>query len=160
PYRTERLAKQDRKAFDCGVEPLTTYLHQQASQDQKRRLAVCYLLIEQATEKIAGFYTLSAGSMALNDIPQEQTRKLPRYPTLPIARGGRLAVGLEFRGQGLGSLLLADAVNRARLAEMGVYAVLVDAKDDQAVEFYEHHGFKRIGDSQALFLPLSESLKK
>lgn len=160
PYRTERLAKQDRKAFDCGVEPLTTYLRKQAGQDQKRRVAVCYLLIEQATGQIAGFYTLSAGSMELGDLPQEQAKKLPRYPTLPIARVGRLAVGLAFRGQGLGSLLLADAVNRARGAEMGVYAVLVDAKDDHAAAFYEHHGFKRIGASQVLFLPLSGSLIK
>lgn len=160
PYRIERLAKQDRKAFDCGVEPLTNYLRKQAGQDQKRRVAVCYLLIEQATEQIAAFYTLSAGSIELVDLPLEHVKKLPRYPTLPIARVGRLAVSLAFRGRGLGSTLLADAIKRSRTAEIGVYAIVVDAKDDQAAAFYEHHGFKRIGESNALLLPLGDSLRK
>lgn len=161
PYVMERLAKHDRKAFDCGAAPLTNYLHRQASQDQKRRVAVCFLLIEQQTKAIAGFYTLSAGSVDLGDLPEAWAKKLPRYPTVPIARVGRLAVDQQHLGQGLGGILLFDAIQRTTQTEMGVYAVVVDAKDDTAAAFYEYHGFTPLeSNKRTLFLPLSDAVRK
>lgn len=161
PFRVERLAKQDRKVFDCGVEELNRYLTQQASQDERRNVSACYLLIEQASDKVAGFYTLSAGSVLLADLPSDKAKKLPRYPSVPVARIGRLAVDSSFQGQNLGGVLLVDAIAKAANTELGIYAVVVDAKDDAAVRFYEHHGFTPFESaSRILFLTISDALKR
>lgn len=83
-------------------------------------------------------------------------KKLPRYPSVPAVRMGRLAVDQRFKGQGLGGALLADALDRAVNAEIAAYALLVDAKDEPAACFYRHHGFITLPDSPlALFLPLA-----
>jgi len=154
-YRVERLAKHDRSQFDCGVPELNIYLRKQAGQDQRRRFSVCHLLIDATDGSVAGYYTLTAGSVLLADLPQAITRKLPRYPTVPVARIGRLAVAIAYHGQKLGGLLLYDAVQRVSAANIGVYAVVVDAKDDNAVSFYEHHGFTRFESvSRTLFFEL------
>jgi predicted GNAT family N-acyltransferase len=69
---------------------------------------------------------------------------------------GRLAVDLGLRGQGLSSVLLADALDRAARAEIAAHALVVEAKDDPAAAFYRHHGFIALPDSpMTLFLPLA-----
>ena len=94
------------------------------------------------------------------ELPPEVTRRLPRYPTLPAVRIGRLAVDLKFRGRGLGAALLADAVRRVLLAPPAALALLVDAKDDRAVAFYLHHGFQPFASQpRTLFLPLATAEK-
>jgi hypothetical protein len=46
-------------------------------------------------------------------------------------------------------------VIRARRSELAVFAVAVDAKDDQAESFYRHHGFIGFGSApRQLFLSL------
>lgn len=153
------LGKRDRTDFSCGVEPLDRYLKTQASQDIKRRAAVCYVALERSTETIAGFYTLSASDIPITDVDPEVTRNFPRYPTVPAARVGRLAIDHRFHGIKLGSALLADAVSRAADSGMGVYAMVVDAKDDQAAAFYRHHGFDSYGSSPyKLIAPIKKLL--
>jgi hypothetical protein len=83
----------DRTSFVCGVEPLDRYFRNQAGQDVRRRATACFVCQERATGQIAGYYTLSAGSILLTDLPAQLAKRLPRYPTVPIARLGRLAVG-------------------------------------------------------------------
>lgn len=160
-FRIERLHKQDRSGFECGVEALDRYLQTQASQEVRRRYAVCYLLIEPSSKRIAGYYTLSAGSIPVVDLPSDLSQHLPRYPSVPVARIGRLAVDLKFRSRGLGGALLYDAVKRSSAGDLGVYAIVVDAKDEPAAGFYEHFGFLRLSSQpQVLFLPISEGLRK
>ena len=155
------LGKRDRTDFSCGVDPLDQYLKMQASQDVKRRASVCYVALERATDIIAGFYTLSASDLPVTDIDADLVRNLPRYPTVPAARVGRLAIDHQFHGLKLGSALLADAVTRAANSGMGVYAMIVDAKDDQAAAFYRHHGFVSYGSSPfKLIAPMKELLVK
>ena len=85
-----------------------------------------------------------------------QLRKLPRYPSVPAVRMGRLAVDQAFRGQGLGAALLADALTRIVRSEIAAYALVVDAKDEKAASFYRHHGFLQIATKPlTLFLPLA-----
>jgi len=92
----------------------------------------------------------------LTELPSSTGKKLPRYPTVPMVRMGRLAVDQAFRGQGLGSALLADALGRAARSEMAAHALMVDAKDAGAANFYQHHGFIALPDSpRTLFLPLA-----
>lgn len=145
----------DRTEFSCGVDPLDRYCRNQVGQDVRRRVAACFVAREIATGRIAGYYTLAAGGVLLTDLPASQAKRLPRYPLVPIARLGRLAVGVSFQGQRLGGALLWDAIERAARSEVAVYAVVVDAKDDRAVEFYRHHGFIALGSStRALIVAL------
>lgn len=99
-------------------------------------------------------YTLSAGGVALSDLPAAMAKRLPRYPSVPIARLGRLAVDSRHRGNKLGAALLFDAVHRAANSEVMMFALVVEAKDDQAVAFYQHHGFISVGDPRQLMVPL------
>ncbi len=145
----------DRTAFDSGSEPLNRYLREQVSQDVRRRVAACFVALTDE-RRIAGYYTLASASLLLTDLPASTAKKLPRYPTVPVVRMGRLAVDQSFKGMGLGGALLADALDRAARAEIAAYALMVDAKDDVATAFYWHHGFIALPNSpRTLFLPLA-----
>lgn len=147
----------DRLAFKSGSEPLDLYLRTQVNQDVRRRVAACFVALDG--QRIAGYYTLASASLLLSDLPASLGRKLPRYPTLPAVRMGRLAVDREFKGQGLGGALLADALDRAAGSEIAAYALTVDAKDRSSVDFYRHHGFIALPNSPlTLFLPLATVL--
>jgi len=110
--RFETLGPQhDRAGFDCGVPALDRYLAQQATQDVRRRVANCFVAAEGA--RVLGYYTLAATSIALTSLPETVSKKLPRYPTVPAALIGRLAVAQAARGQGLGGAMLMETPPRA-----------------------------------------------
>lgn len=145
----------DRTTFNSGSEPLNKYLREQVSQDIRRRIAACFVATTDG-KRIAGYYTLASASLLLSELPPSTGKKLPRYPTVPAVRMGRLAVDQDFKGQGLGGALLADALDRAAGSEIAAFALMVDAKDEAAVAFYRHHGFIALPDSPlTLFLPLA-----
>ncbi|HEX5338299.1 MAG TPA: GNAT family N-acetyltransferase [Gallionella sp.] len=156
PFQLAQLdAVHDRAAFDSGSEPLNRYLREQVSQDVRRRVAACFVALADG-QSIAGYYTLASASLLLADLPASIGKRLPRYPTVPAVRMGRLAVDQAFKGQGLGGALLADALDRAARSEIAAYALIVDAKDAAAAAFYKHHGFIALPDSSLkLFLPLA-----
>jgi GNAT superfamily N-acetyltransferase len=158
PYIIEPLDRShDRAAFTCGVDSLDRYLQQQASQDIHRDLTVVYVLREPQSSTVIGLYTLSASSLEPTDLPENLARRLPRYPTLPAALIGRLALDSRYHGQGLGEHLLLDALHRCLTIseQMGTLAVLVDAKVDAARSFYERYGFQRFRDQPyKLFIPI------
>src|ERR1039457_6470388 len=117
--------------------------------------AACRLADRIGPDRIAGFYARAAGGMLLAQMPARLAKCLPRYPAVPVARLRRLAVSLAYHGRKLGGALLWDAVERARRSEVAVYALVVDAKDEQAESFYLHHGFVAFGDmARTLILPL------
>lgn len=156
PLRIVSLeATQDRTLFDSGSEPLDRYFQQQVTQDIRRRVTACFVALDLA-QRVAGYYTLASASVLLADLPVLTVKKLPRYPSVPTVRMGRLAVDKDFAGHGLGGALLADALHRAARAEIAAYAMLVDAKDEAASAFYRHHGFIALPDLPlTLFLPLA-----
>lgn len=129
--------------FKCGELALDEYLQRYARQDIKRGVARVFVAcpLEQP-QVVAGFYTLSAASVAADTLPEKWRKKLPRYP-VPVALLGRLAVSQQFHGQGLGSILLADACKRVVAASqtLAVAAIVVDAKSPKAAAFYQHFGF-------------------
>lgn len=150
----------DRKSFACGVFALNRYLKEQAGQDIKRRTALCYVACPEGSARIGGYYTLSAGDVALKDVPKDKARRLPPYPAIPVARIGRLAIDKDFQGRRLGAALLWDAANRALRSELGVFALAVDAKNEQAAAFYRHFGFIAFETKPLqLFLPLATVTK-
>lgn len=135
-----------RETFRCGVEALDRYLREQASQDARRSVATVLVAVERDTGLIHGFYTLSMAAVLLDRLPEALHRKMPRYPTVPAVRLGRLAVSLDARGTGLGAHLLMDAMARSLRSEIAWAAFLVDAKDDAARSFYVKYGFRSLGD--------------
>lgn len=148
-------AAHDRTTFRSDSEPLNRYLREQVTQDIRRRVAACFVALADG-QRIAGYYTLASASLLLSDLPSSTGKKLPRYPTVPAVRMGRLAVDQAFKGQGLGGALLADALDRAARSEIAAFALLVDAKDEAAAAFYRHHGFIALPESPlTLFLPLA-----
>ena len=154
-------ADHDRSRFLSGSEALDRYFREQASQDARRRIATCFVAVNVPTQDVAGYYTLTATSVALNAFSTEITKKLPRYPVMPAVLLGRLAVARRYQGQGLGGLLLADALKRTSRAEFGVFAMVADAKDEAAQRFYEHHGVTLLpGEARRLCLPIAAAMRR
>jgi ribosomal protein S18 acetylase RimI-like enzyme len=160
-FRFEALSDgHDRAAFLCGDDALDGYFRTQATQDIRRRIANCFVVVETATSHVAAYYTLSAASVPLIDLPPDVTKRLPRYPTLPAVRIGRLAVDRRFQRRGLGEFMLMNAVHRTMQDAAAAFALLVDAKNDQAIAFYQRYGFQPItGKPRTLFLPLATAQK-
>ena len=158
-YVIEHLDKKhDKTFFSCGVAALDQYLKTQASQDIKKNVAITYVLTQRGIEQILGFYTISSIGIFPGELPDDVTKKLPRYPVLPGILLGRLAVDEHYRGNKIGVFLLLDALKRSLAVshQIGIVAVIVDAKDEIAVDFYKHFGFISFPENtHRLFLPLS-----
>lgn len=136
----------DRADFDCGEAPLNRYLREQASQDIKRKVAGCWVLVSPDSPKsVMGFYTLSTEVVdmkELGDADADVAKRLPRYPRLGAVLLGRLAVAKTAQNQGLGELLLFDAMHRTLNAQIPAALMITDPKDAKAGAFYRKYGFK------------------
>lgn len=155
PLTIEPMGKHhDRTTFSCGIAELDRYLKEQASQDLKRRTASVFVAVNGNT--VIGFFTLSATAISRESLPAEIIKKLPKYP-IPAVLLGRLATDVLCQGQNIGKALLINAMKRAVLASstIGMYAIVVDAKNETAKSFYKHFGFIELLDApMRLFLPL------
>lgn len=150
----------DRSLFDCGVSSLNAYLQRQASQDQSRKVASVFVSCFEATLQVRGYYTLSSATISIDELSERQQKKLPRYPHVPATLIGRLAVDKQTKGQGLGSMLLLDALARAHRASVTVasFAVTVDVLEVEPdpLKFYEQYGFTRVkSHPRQLYLPMA-----
>lgn len=154
--RIEPLSKaHDRSGFSCGEPELDQWFRERAGQDERRDVARVFVAIDDAIGA-AGFYSLAAYSVARADLPAEMVRRLPRYERIPAALIGRLARDLRMQGQGIGSVLLVDALRRALAAgqQMAMFAIVVEAKNEAVVEFYKDFGFRPFMSlGNRLFLP-------
>jgi len=147
----------NRKAFECEEQQLTDYIKKQVSQDIKKRLAVCFLAIDN-DNNVIGYYTLSSESLGREQIPDKYLKKVPQNYNAPVILLGRLARNITAKGTGLGEHLLLDALFRAfTLSEesIGAMAVIVDPMNQFAIKFYEKYGFEQLPDSEKMFLPMS-----
>lgn len=159
-WRIERLGTHDRAAFCSGIDALDRYFREHVTQDIRRRLSNCFVLLD-ASDELAGYYTFAATSVPLNALPARLTQRLPRYPSLPAGLIGRLAIDRRFQRQGLGSLLIIDAAARAIRAEPAIYALVVDAKNEAAAAFYLHLGFQPfLSQPGRLFIAISEIARR
>ena len=149
-------SKYKKSAFTCGNTYLDNYLQKQAKQDIKRKLSACFVLGSEGNE-IKGFYTLSNAGIPKALIPEDISKKLPRaYESLPVTLLGRLAINEKNKGQGLGKLLLIDALKRSYEVSkvIGSMAVIVDPIDEDAIGFYNKFGFITLPDSEKMFLSM------
>lgn len=147
-----------RELFECESEPLTRFLRERARKEMDVKASVCFVLVEGTRpDRIVGYYTLAAATIALAKVPVELARRWPRYEELPATLLGRLARDNGWRGKNVGNLLLGDALKRAWLSsfEVGSIAVVTDPKDARAMKFYEKFGFRAL-DDRRWFLPISE----
>lgn len=161
PYLVVPLsaAKHRRNEFSCEEHELTEFLHHRALLEMEAWASACFVLAPKDDPgRVAGFYTLSAATISLAKLPPELTVQLPQYPHLPATLLGRLARDREFRGAGLGDLLLVSALRRAlgTTRSVGSVAVVTDPKNAKAEVFYRKYGFRNLGAGRRMFLTMKE----
>ena len=143
----------NRKGFSSGAEPPDRYFRELVTQGNS-------FVALNAAGAIAGYYTFAAASLPLTELSADEKQRLPRYALLPAGLIGRLAVDQKYPGQRLGGALIMDAAARAARAEPAIFALIVDAKDDLAVTFYQRYEFRRFASKPAsLFLPIATALQ-
>lgn len=150
----------DRNSFDCGEEALNRFLRELARQDADRDLGVTFVAVAEVDETtILGYYTLAMSEVERLIVPQTN---LPPERPVPVALLGRLAVDRRAQGHGLGERLLFDALGRAQQvsSNMGAFAVVVNALNEDVRRFYARYGFQPLrDDSLHLYLSLKEIRK-
>lgn len=156
-YLTQSLTtSHNRTTFNSGNDMLDVYLKTQANQDINRKLSTCFVLVDEIDNTIIkGYYTLSNNSIPFDLVPDAIQKKLPKsYKNIPTTLLGRLAVDKQYQGQGIGRILLVDALKRSYEISkiIGSFAVVVDPIDPKAEEFYKKYGFIKLPDSGKMFL--------
>ncbi len=161
----------DRNGFDCGVEALNLWFRQTASQHQAKGISRTFVAVpgdassvedyrsagysDIGATSVLGYFALASAFVLADDLAPELAKRYPRQ--IPVTRLGRLAVRLDLHGQGLGRLLLADAVTRSRNAALSVGSagIVVDAKNEDAARFYAKYGFTSCREPPLkLYLPM------
>ena len=149
--------RHDRSGFACGEPALDAFLQRHAHQNMRKGISQTWVLVPQDEPiTIAGYYCLAPAEVDLANLQPADARPLPPYP-IPCFRMGRLARALRWRGEGIGALLIGLAVERALQARQSVggYALIVDAKGEEAKTFYRRHGFRpHLDTPNSLYLPL------
>lgn len=158
-WREEAIRREhNRSDFDCGSAPLNEYLSRYARQNHESGGAKTFVAVPpDAPTRILGYYSISPGAIEFARLPQAVTRRLGRYE-VPVFRLSRLAVSTELQGRRIGSALLFAAGRRAMAvaAEVGGVALAIDAKDVEAVGWYQRFGAIPLLDGPlSLILPLA-----
>lgn len=147
----------DTAGFTCGVAALDQWLRSVARQHISKGISRTFCAVDaDAPKQILGYYSLTVAEIDTDKLPKDVARKLPRR--VPLVLIGRLATALTMRGQGLGSMLVIDALRRIVEVSnnVGVTLIMVDVKDNQAASFYQHYGFVPLPDSPLrLVLPVA-----
>ncbi len=146
----------NRKNFYCEESSLTDYIKNQVSQDIRKRLAACFVAIDD-NQNVIGYYTLTSESIGREYIPEKYIKQVPKNYNAPVILLGRLARDIRAKGTGLGEYLLLDALFRSYTLSsqnIGAMAVVVDPINELAVNFYKKYGFEQLPDSEKMFLPM------
>jgi len=162
-WRIEPLAKShDRSHFACGELALDKYLARFARQNHESGVAKTFVAVGgDSPRQVLGYYSISAGAIDRDNLPTHAAKRFPSFP-IPVARLARLAVDQAFQGRGLGEDLLLDALNRVLRAsgDIGIVAVLLDAKHEKARRFYTRYEFESLPDQPlTLWLPMAAIAK-
>lgn len=146
----------NRKDFECEENSLTEYIRKQVRQDIRKRLATCFVAVDNK-QTVVGYYTLTSESLGRGLIPDKYLNQVPKNYNAPVILLGRLARDIKTKGTGLGEHLLMDALFRSyKLSNesIGAMAVVVEPINEKAVEFYTKYGFEQLPDSEKMFLPM------
>jgi GNAT superfamily N-acetyltransferase len=148
--------KLQKVSFDCGYPILNSYYKHYSLKNDELLIGKTFVAIDE-NQSVAGYITLSNAQIEANALPDSVRLTLPRYP-VPAFRIAKLAVDKRFQGGGVGSWLLRNALQRALdiSLSVGIFAVLVDAIDEKAKDFYSKYGFIPLTNHElTLFLPLA-----
>jgi predicted GNAT family N-acyltransferase len=161
PCEFQRLDRKvhDRERFSCESGDLTNYLRRTARQDVEARACTCFVaVLPNDKSRIAGYYTLSSVSVHFTGVPPHLAKALPRYPQVPATLIGRLARDLEFKGRGVGDVLMIEAlVQSVKAADsIGSALIVVDPKDSKSAAFYAKFGFEGL-DEKRMFLSMNSA---
>lgn len=153
----ELLTKKHRRAeFSCGDDALDAYLQRTARQHIDKGISRTFVLIEsEFPEAILAFMTLTVSEVVANELPDQFVKKYPNK--IPAAKLARLAVSTNMQRQGFGELMLVDAMQKTLLVaqNLGIAGLFVDAKHEQAKQYYSQFGFLSLPDKlDNLFLPI------
>jgi predicted GNAT family N-acyltransferase len=146
-----------RSEFCCGKDSLDNYICKQASQDFKRRVSTVFVLIDNPEFNVLAYYTLSSYTVDITALDEDFAKRLPRYPQLPTTLLGRLAVDNKQKGKRFGELMLIDALRRSlnASAQIASLAVIAEALDERALDFYIKYGFQQFRQNpMKLYLPM------
>lgn len=162
-WRIEPLARShDRSHFSCGEPALDEYLARFARQNHESGVAKTFVAVgSDSPRRVLGYHSISAGAIDRDNLPAHAAKRFPNFP-VPVARLARLAVDREFQGRGLGEDLLLDALQRVLRAagDIGIVAVLLDAKHEKAKQFYARYEFESLPDQPlTLWLPMAAIAK-
>ncbi len=135
------------------------YIRKFAGQNERGDLAACYVAVREETH-VVGYYTLSAHAVLRDELSEEQAKGIPRHDRIPAFLIGRLARDITARGQGLGELLLVDALSRLASVEAAGRMVVVDPIDATATAFYERYGFRPLGRATARLYLSMQAVRK
>lgn len=151
----------DRSRFDCGVESLNRYLLTQATQDQRRALAVPYVVIAAPDNAVAAYFTLSAASIDLGTLPDKLANRLPSGVVIGASLLGRLAVDRAHQGNGLGEHMIGAAIDLSfAQSPLACVVMIVDALNEDAARFYRHLGFIPFPEMPRRLFLVRDSLSK
>jgi len=154
--RIEPISKShNRQEFKCKKHSLTEYLLRHARRNDEKNISKTFVAVNNEN-RILAYYSLCTSSIEFEELPDNLSRKLPRYP-VPAALITRLAVESSLEGHGLGPELLVDALKQILSVskKLAIKVVLVDAIDEEAKGFYLHYGFIELpGHDLKLFLPI------
>jgi len=155
--KIDLLSKKHKKDFfDCENEILNQYLKTIATQDVKRKLSACFVLVTE-DDTIVGYYTLANNSIPLNHFSSDIQRKLPPfYASIPTTLIGRLAIDKNYKGKGFGKYMLIDALKRCyeTSEKVASFAVVVDPIDHQAKKFYSTYDFIELKGSGKMMIAM------
>jgi len=158
-YKLESLsADHDRQGFDCGSEPLNSYLRKTARQHQTRGISTTYVLVEESApvpKAIVGFFTVNICQVLAESLPEQEAKKLPR--NVSAVKLGRLAVASDSQKSGVGKILIAGVMQTVLSVfdKVGGIGLFVDAKDERPADYYKKFGFVPLPERPLeLFLPI------
>ncbi|MDT8394193.1 MAG: GNAT family N-acetyltransferase [Bacteroidales bacterium] len=146
----------NRKDFECEENSLTEYIRKQVRQDIRKRLATCFVAVDNK-QTVVGYYTLTSESLGRELIPDKFLNQMPKNYNAPVILLGRLARDMKTKGTGLGEHLLMDALFRSYILSnesIGAMAVVVEPMNEKAIEFYRRYGFEQLPDSEKMFMPM------
>jgi GNAT superfamily N-acetyltransferase len=150
----------DLSSFDCGNEALNIYIKKYALQNQKKNAGRTFIVTPIESNNIIGYYTLVTGAVSVENAPDQLKKGLGNYP-VPIVLIARLAIDKNCQGAGLGKNLLKDAFLRVLQASenIGIRAITVKAKDENAVAFYKRYDFEPLLNSEFDLYILTKNLR-
>lgn len=126
--------------FDCGAPALDDWLKKYALQAHASHTSnVIVVPSTPLTNRVVGFHAIAVGQVEQANATGRLLKGAGAYP-IPVAILTRLAVDRGEQGKQLGKALVVDAMRRVLAAaeHVGIRALLIHAKDEEAKKFYMH----------------------